>query len=188
MNQDWLTSFPGRVILGTHISADTVSRTHHQLQDIFSQNTFVGSMMVDGRAIMFTDSRIHDDGFGRMVTPPCPSLRSSRVSLIRPSCPSPRLTRGVMCWQLLTSKPYIPEGMDDYVYDLSVLTPDGEAANSNESHSSCMNDGMGPAQTGRVLQRILEMESYRLMVLMGSPVVQVQSHSHHRSSLAPPTQ
>jgi len=31
VNQDWLTSFPGRVILGTHISADSVSRTHHQV-------------------------------------------------------------------------------------------------------------------------------------------------------------
>jgi len=117
-----------------------------QLQEIFSQNTFVGSMMVDARALLFTDSRIHDDGFGRM---------------------------------LITSKPYMADDMDDHLYDLAELSSDGnpDAKLSKEFHPSCMDQGMGPAQTGRVLQRILELESYRLMVLMGSPVVQVPSSS-----------
>jgi uncharacterized membrane-anchored protein len=114
-----------------------------QLQEIFSQNTFVGSMMVDARAMLFTDSRIHDDGFGRM---------------------------------LISSRPYMADDMDDHLYDFTELPNDGnpDSKLSWEFHPSCVGQGMGPAQTGRVLQRILELESYRLMVLMGSPVVQVR--------------
>lgn len=50
-----------------HAAADTLPRSYNQLKDVFSNNTFVGSSLLDDRAMVFTDSRIHSDGFGRML-------------------------------------------------------------------------------------------------------------------------
>ena len=52
INRDWLEAFPGRVILAMHAAVDTVPRTHNQLLDIFSQNMFVGSSLLNGRAMV----------------------------------------------------------------------------------------------------------------------------------------
>lgn len=99
--RDWLESLPGEVLVGLHVAITTGSRTAEQIQSLFGANVVVGSRMSGGAGAAWTDFRIHDDGFGRI--------------LIRDS-------------------------------------------------------GMTPGQCGRLVQRLVEIETYRMMALLAFPL------------------
>lgn len=95
---DWRERIPGQVLAAVHIA---VARDlPDDLGPIFGGNPLVGSRVQGGAGEMWTDFRLHADGFGRM--------------LVRDRC----LTRG---------------------------------------------------QTGRLVQRLLEIETYRMMALLAFP-------------------
>ncbi len=67
----WLNSLPGRMIVGVHISViDSVSEEYHcpeELLEIFGTQNIVGSIVSDGGAGIWTDFRLHEDSFSRIL-------------------------------------------------------------------------------------------------------------------------
>ncbi len=105
--EDWLNRLQGRIIVAAHAWVIDSAKAPVDMDEIstafFDGNTLVGSQVADGRAVVLTDFRIHDDGFSRFLV---------------------------------------------------------------------LNETMSEAQSGRVLQRLLEIETYRMMMLMALQVAQ----------------
>jgi uncharacterized membrane-anchored protein len=103
--QDWIDSLPGEVIVATHavlLKAPRTPRQHEEIaQAYFGGNALIGSHISGNKGIAWTDFRIHEDGFGRLL-------------------------------------------VDDH--------------------------GMTPRQAGRLIQRLLEVDTYRIMALLAFPV------------------
>jgi uncharacterized membrane-anchored protein len=103
--QEWLQSLAGEVLVATHAvllphprgeaSPEKISKTY------FGGETVIGAKISGGTGTAFTDFRIHEDGFGRLL-----------------------------------------------VYD----------------------QNMTPRQAGRLIQRLLEIDTYRIMALLALPV------------------
>lgn len=98
---DWLARLPGPVITAVHVAVDEAARLGDDLSGLFGGNALVGSRVLGGVGEVWTDFRLHGDGFGRF--------------LIR-------------------------------------------------------DKGLTPGQIGRLLQRLLEIETYRMMALLAFPV------------------
>lgn len=101
---DWLRALPGRLVAAVHLSMlprDAPPRRAHGLQWLFGTENVAGSEVADGRALAFTDFRLHGDGYG---------------------------------WILVQDR------------------------------------GLPPRRTGRLIQRLLEIETYRLMALLAFPL------------------
>ncbi len=68
--QEWLARLPGSIIAALHIALDHKERPQRKqdkLALLFSSNTIIGSEVVAGRAVAWTDNQIHADGFSRIL-------------------------------------------------------------------------------------------------------------------------
>jgi len=68
--QDWLAQLPGRVLVATHVaidSKDAPERSVPEIVGLFDNNTVTGGFVASRGAILWTDFRIHGDGFGRFL-------------------------------------------------------------------------------------------------------------------------
>ena len=104
---DWLAKMKGELFVAVHAWLVPYSNWEGREDEIserfFDGNVLIGSWIADERALVFTDFRIHDDGFSRILI---------------------------------------------------------------------LNRDMPELQSGRVLQRLLEIETYRMMTLLALPVAQ----------------
>jgi len=102
---DWVSSLPGKVLVATEIRFVRSNGADIDAESMsfrsFGGNVLIGSSIAGGAAAAFTDFRIHDDGFGRLV-----------------------------------------------VVDRS----------------------MTPRQSGRMIQRLVEIDTYRMMSLLALPI------------------
>ncbi|MHA1599112.1 MAG: DUF3422 family protein [Alphaproteobacteria bacterium] len=67
---DWLAGMPGEVLSATNLTlegADTPERKFDDLAALFADNLVTGSAMRDGQALVWTDFRVHEDGFNRIL-------------------------------------------------------------------------------------------------------------------------
>ncbi len=67
---DWLQGLPGEVLVATHIILENSSRTPLDAQDaerLFMTSNLAGSQVLDGLACLWSDFRIHSDGFDRIL-------------------------------------------------------------------------------------------------------------------------
>jgi uncharacterized membrane-anchored protein len=67
---DWLKALPGETISAVHIAIEPASvaeRTVEQISALFDNNTVVGSAVHGGQARIWTDVRVHADGYGRYL-------------------------------------------------------------------------------------------------------------------------
>ena len=105
--QDWIESLPGSLLVAANIMVAQTGPASPNLDEIsrqyFAGNTLVGAVVSSGAARAFTDFRLHDDGFSRIL-----------------------------------------------VQDLTLT----------------------PRQAGRAVQRLVEIDSYRMMALLALPVAQ----------------
>ena len=107
--KDWLASAPGELIVALHIAvedAEPSDRSHREIEKHFMPEGLVSSRIAHDNAQLWTDFRLHGDGFGRV-----------------------------------------------YV----------------------VNEGMRPAQAGRLVQRIIEIETYYLLALLALPIARETS-------------
>jgi uncharacterized membrane-anchored protein len=68
--RDWLDRLPGSVLVAVHVAMlprDAAPPTPHDLERQFKAETVVGSRVASGAATVFTDYRIHADGFSRLL-------------------------------------------------------------------------------------------------------------------------
>lgn len=68
--QDWLSSIPGEVLVASHIAIDspeTPERPVPELVGLFDNNTVMGGEVGDGSALVWTDFKIHEDRFRRIL-------------------------------------------------------------------------------------------------------------------------
>ncbi len=68
--KDWLAELPGRVLVATHLAIDSKDSPERQVPEIvglFDNNTVTGGFVAARGAILWTDFRIHDDGFNRFL-------------------------------------------------------------------------------------------------------------------------
>lgn len=104
--EDWLAALPGALLSAVHVALvprEAPEPSAESLDRLFVAESLCGSRVAGGNARLWTDFRIHEDGFGRIL-----------------------------------------------VRDL----------------------GLGPTQAGRVIQRLLEIETYRMMALLALPPAQ----------------
>jgi uncharacterized membrane-anchored protein len=103
--QEWLATLPGTIIAANHVVVMPMPQDILQIEKIaeahFAGNALIGSTTSGGKGLALTDSRIHGDGFGRILI--------------------------------------------------------GD-------------NGLYPRQLGRLMQRILEIDTYRVMALLAFPV------------------
>jgi uncharacterized membrane-anchored protein len=102
---DWLAALPGERLVAAHIAVEPrerAERTAHDLPAGFAREVLAGSRLADGVGTAWTDFRLHDDGYSRIL-----------------------------------------------VQDRGFLDP---------------------WQAGRMVQRLLEIDTYRLMALLALPV------------------
>ena len=102
--QDWLATLPGELIVAVHLvleGANAPDRPVHELAEIFGTENIAGSEVADGAARVYTDFRLHGDGYGRILI---------------------------------------------------------------------QDRGLPPRRAGRLVQRLLEIETYRLMALLAFPM------------------
>jgi len=67
---DWLQALPGHRLVGIHLgleAADMPARNITETVALFNGNTVVGSVVSDGAARAWTDFRIHQDGYSRIL-------------------------------------------------------------------------------------------------------------------------
>ena len=100
---DWLAHVPGHLLVGLHLAVEPPGREEDSIARLFDYNDMVSSRVTGGKARVWTDFRLHRDGFGRM-----------------------------------------------YVQD----------------------NGMTDGQVGRLIQRLREIETYRMMALIAFPIAQ----------------
>lgn len=68
--KEWLAALPGEIIVATHMALEDRERPQRSLKELsvlFASNTVIGSEVVAGNAIVWTDNQIHADGFGRIL-------------------------------------------------------------------------------------------------------------------------
>jgi len=68
--KEWLESLPGQVIAATHLTIDHKKRPQRTLEELavlFASNTVIGAKVTAGSAVVWTDNKIHGDGFGRIL-------------------------------------------------------------------------------------------------------------------------
>ncbi len=68
--QDWLEALPGAVLAAVHLTfeaADSPKRAPEELAELFSGHAVVGARVAGGRALAWSDFRIHDDRFSRIL-------------------------------------------------------------------------------------------------------------------------
>jgi uncharacterized membrane-anchored protein len=105
----WVAAIPGQLIAGVHLALEAASRTErgvHEVVELFRTPNVAGSRVADDGAIVFTDFRLHGDGFGRILV---------------------------------------------------------------------QDRGLPPMRTGRLVQRLLEIETYRLLALLAFPLARAAS-------------
>jgi len=67
---DWLKAIPGEAISAVHIAIEPASapdRAVEQTSALFDNNTVIGSAVHGGQARVWTDARVHADGYGRFL-------------------------------------------------------------------------------------------------------------------------
>jgi len=68
--KDWLEGLPGEVFGAIHLTLetkDTPNRQPHELARLFGGNSLVGCRVAGGRALLFSDLRLHEDRFARIL-------------------------------------------------------------------------------------------------------------------------
>jgi len=65
--QDWLERLPGSLISALHVAVEKVGRPVDEIPALFDGNQMVGSHVLGGAGEVWTDFRLHGDGFGRML-------------------------------------------------------------------------------------------------------------------------
>lgn len=69
--RDWLDDTPGQLLVGLHIVVDKAERSEDELSRLFDHNGLTGSRILGGTAQVWTDFRLHGDGFGRILIKDC---------------------------------------------------------------------------------------------------------------------
>lgn len=67
---DWLATLPGEALVAIHVAVEDRrggARELVELAPLFSGNTVAGSVVAGGAAKAWTDFRLHDDGFSRLL-------------------------------------------------------------------------------------------------------------------------
>lgn len=67
---DWAAALPGQVLAAVNValeSRDAPERSFDDLAALFANNTVTGSGMRGGAALVWTDFRLHDDGYSRIL-------------------------------------------------------------------------------------------------------------------------
>lgn len=67
---DWVAGLPGEVIAAAHLAflpEGTAEPDRERLLAFFSADGYLGSAVAGGAALVWTDQRIHGDGFGRFL-------------------------------------------------------------------------------------------------------------------------
>lgn len=67
---DWLQALPGEALVAIHVAVEdrrSGERDLSELAPLFAGNTVAGSAVAGGSAKAWTDFRIHDDGFSRIL-------------------------------------------------------------------------------------------------------------------------
>ncbi|WP_026340764.1 DUF3422 family protein [Thioalkalivibrio sp. ALJT] len=67
---DWLGKLPGETIAAIHLaleSRDMPERSLEEIEALFAPHPFVGNAVSGGDGLVWTDFRVHDDGFSRFL-------------------------------------------------------------------------------------------------------------------------
>jgi uncharacterized membrane-anchored protein len=67
---DWLETLPGEVLVAAHITVEDNAKPERsigELAELFDGNTVTGSQVVSGKAKFWTDHKVHQDGYRKLL-------------------------------------------------------------------------------------------------------------------------
>ncbi|MDH5256783.1 MAG: DUF3422 domain-containing protein [Gammaproteobacteria bacterium] len=68
--KEWLASLPGEIISATHVTVEKADKTQYSMNELsalFASNNIIGAKVAADRAVVWTDNKIHSDGFCRIL-------------------------------------------------------------------------------------------------------------------------
>ncbi len=68
--EDWISELPGEIIAAVHFAIDPKeenARNQENLSALFNGNQIIGALVSGGAAMVWSDLRIHEDGFSRIL-------------------------------------------------------------------------------------------------------------------------
>ena len=70
ISKEWLESLPGEIVSATHIVVEKREGPQYKISEVaalFLSNNIIGANVAGDRAVVWTDNKIHSDGFGRIL-------------------------------------------------------------------------------------------------------------------------
>ncbi len=165
---DWLAGLPGQRLVATHVAfvpANSSSSTPEALARTFDPDTLAASRLANGGADVWTDFRLHADGFGRI--------------LVQDRALARRRQAGRMVQRLLEIETYrllallaLPQARE---IGPLLTTIDGELGRIVESIRDTAGLGERPEEERRLLGRLLD---------LAAEIERMSATSHYRFGAA----
>ncbi len=143
---DWLELLPGELIAATHIAFESKKaprRSLDELSALFAPNTIIGAEVAAGSAVVYTDNRIHADGFGRILIQDI-DLRSRQASRLVQRLLEIETYRMLAMLPVPMMRGYIPE-LARFDERLAALTANNTALQGLEDEQSLLDELTGLA-------------------------------------------
>ncbi len=137
----WLKSLPGEVISATHIALESNELPKPNLNELakhFIPNTLMGAEVAAGAAVVWTDNKIHSDGFGRILIHDF-ELRERQAGRLVQRLIEIETYRMLAMRPVSMARQYIPI-LADFDERLAELTSDNSALHCLEDERNLLND------------------------------------------------
>lgn len=139
--KEWLENLPGEIIAAAHVAIEHKSRPQRNLEELsalFASNTVIGARMVAGSAIVWTDNKIHADGFARILIHDI-DLRRRQAGRLVQRLLEIETYRMLALVPVATARQYLPE-LARFDERLSQLTNNNCGFQSHEDEQNLLDD------------------------------------------------
>lgn len=139
--KEWLESLPGEIITATHLVIEDRSRPHRSLEalsTLFASNTVIGAKVVAGSAVVWTDNKIHADGFARILVRDV-DLRRRQAGRLVQRLLEIETYRMLALMPVATARKYLP-GLARFDQQLAKLTDNNCGLQSHEDEQLLLDE------------------------------------------------
>ncbi len=139
--KEWLETLPGEILSATHLAIEHKSRPQRNLEalsTLFASNTVIGAKVVAGSAIVWTDNKIHADGFSRILIQDV-DLRRRQAGRLVQRLLEIETYRMLALIPLATARKYLPE-LANFDRQLAALTDNNCDCESHADEQRLLHD------------------------------------------------
>ncbi|MCF6324222.1 MAG: DUF3422 domain-containing protein [Gammaproteobacteria bacterium] len=139
--KEWLETLPGEILSATHLAIEHKSRPQRNLEalsTLFASNTVIGAKVVAGSAIVWTDNKIHADGFSRILIHDV-DLRRRQAGRLVQRLLEVETYRMLALIPVSTARKYLPE-LANFDKQLAELTDNNCHCQSHDDEQQLLDD------------------------------------------------